>query len=487
MGSSRRVCAFVAAVVLSIAPQVPVQADSATSSVETAKAGVVQVNTVYTDDGGEKHIVCGGAGFLIGNPEGTEYVVTCNHIVNPEDEVKKSAYEFVSNPESEDDSWKQLSLSPEVVIEGDVVLNASVLTVSRELDMAVLQLPQPIYTRSPLSVLTDKGYDITSLPYSEGDTVYALGYPSEVSYNSQIKYFSDKDVEVSQGVISNLLDYDGIQVIETDADTGNRNYGGPLVTTEGYLIGMNISLKDGEYSCALDSTKITKVLDGLGIDYTTVEAAVSSSGNQVIGTNDSGNLAPLKEGKKGLAVVSIVIIVGIVVAIAVIIAVVMLIKNKKSSGRSGVSAYDIPNEDDFPIGGPASSDPTGVEAETCVLSDYVDRVDTKGMVDFEDVPNQEQFLGVLVRKSNNESIRITKNDFVIGKGTANTDYQIADNSSISRRHAMICTGRNGVYIHDCNSTNGTFINGTRIESERSVLLNSGDIIKLANEEFEYHL
>ena len=50
---------------------------------------------------------------------------------------------------------------------------------------------------------------------------------------------------------------------------------------------------------------------------------------------------------------------------------------------------------------------------------------------------------------------------------------------------MITSGRNGAYIQDCNSTNGTFINGTKIESERAVLLNSGDIIKLSNEEFEY--
>ena len=50
---------------------------------------------------------------------------------------------------------------------------------------------------------------------------------------------------------------------------------------------------------------------------------------------------------------------------------------------------------------------------------------------------------------------------------------------------MITSGRNGVYIQDCNSTNGTFINGTKLESERSVLMNSGDVIKLSNEEFEY--
>ena len=64
---------------------------STVESVEQAMNGVVQVNTVFEDDKGNKHIIYGGTGILIGSAEETEYIITNNHIVNPDRSLKRAA------------------------------------------------------------------------------------------------------------------------------------------------------------------------------------------------------------------------------------------------------------------------------------------------------------------------------------------------------------------------------------------------------------
>ena len=52
-------------------------------------------------------------------------------------------------------------------------------------------------------------------------------------------------------------------------------------------------------------------------------------------------------------------------------------------------------------------------------------------------------------------------------------------------HAAIRTEADGIFLEDCGSTNGTFLNGTQVMKEQPQQLHSGDMIRLANEEFEY--
>lgn len=94
---------------------------------------------------------------------------------------------------------------------------------------------------------------------------------------------------------------------------------------------------------------------------------------------------------------------------------------------------------------------------------------------------------VLTRRRNNESVRITKPQFVIGRERQRVDFCIPDNDSVGRTHAsIICKG--GIYyIIDKNSKNFTFVNGNKISPNQEVKLNSGDKIKLADEEFDFQV
>ena len=93
----------------------------------------------------------------------------------------------------------------------------------------------------------------------------------------------------------------------------------------------------------------------------------------------------------------------------------------------------------------------------------------------------------LVREKTGEKIYITKDEFKIGKSKIHADYPIENNGAISRVHIVIIR-RNGVcYIEDNNSTNGTFVNGTRLEPGREMLLKANTHIILGDEGFMYRL
>ena len=93
----------------------------------------------------------------------------------------------------------------------------------------------------------------------------------------------------------------------------------------------------------------------------------------------------------------------------------------------------------------------------------------------------------LVRTRTGEKIYIDKAEFKLGHKATDVDYIVTDNTAISRVHCII-TKKNGVcYLKDNHSTNGTFINGQRLnEGEEKPLFNNVSVI-LGNEEFIYHV
>jgi len=92
----------------------------------------------------------------------------------------------------------------------------------------------------------------------------------------------------------------------------------------------------------------------------------------------------------------------------------------------------------------------------------------------------------LTRQVTGEKIELGKPSFVLGKNPEKSDYAVADNTNISRVHAVI-TMRNGrYYVMNQNSTNGTFINGRIIKAGQETEILPGDCLMLANEEFIFN-
>ena len=93
--------------------------------------------------------------------------------------------------------------------------------------------------------------------------------------------------------------------------------------------------------------------------------------------------------------------------------------------------------------------------------------------------------GSLTRKRTNETFRITLSEFTVGRERTAVDYCIEGNSNIGRVHARFIVRNGQTFVVDNSSTNGTYVNGTKIRPGVEQQLQSGDIVRLADEKFRF--
>ncbi len=86
--------------------------------------------------------------------------------------------------------------------------------------------------------------------------------------------------------------------------------------------------------------------------------------------------------------------------------------------------------------------------------------------------------------ASNVDFIINKPEFVIGKNAAQVDGAITFNKTISRIHCKISYSNGIYYITDLGSTNGTFVNNSRIGAHNPKAVKSGDVIRLSNSIFK---
>jgi hypothetical protein len=70
----------------------------------------------------------------------------------------------------------------------------------------------------------------------------------------------------------------------------------------------------------------------------------------------------------------------------------------------------------------------------------------------------------------------------VGRGGQN-DLVLDGDDFASARHARIEPRRDGVWVHDLGSTNGTYVNGARIDRPRR--LTQGDIVRVGETDLRY--
>lgn len=102
-----------------------------------------------------------------------------------------------------------------------------------------------------------------------------------------------------------------------------------------------------------------------------------------------------------------------------------------------------------------------------------------------ELPPQRNETGLqLISTKGKADIEISKFPFLIGKNPQKVDGVIADNSAVSRIHCEIKVDSNGKYaICDLGSANGTFVNQQRANANVPIPITTGDMIKIANEEY----
>jgi len=81
-----------------------------------------------------------------------------------------------------------------------------------------------------------------------------------------------------------------------------------------------------------------------------------------------------------------------------------------------------------------------------------------------------------------EGFELNSAQLTIGRGNQN-DIPIATDEYASARHARFEPRQDGVWVQDLGSTNGTFLNGTRLDRPRR--LGQGDVVRVGETDLRY--
>ncbi len=100
---------------------------------------------------------------------------------------------------------------------------------------------------------------------------------------------------------------------------------------------------------------------------------------------------------------------------------------------------------------------------------------------------QSRLIPQLIRKRNGEKILIQKPVFRVGRDSDFNDYAIIENRFVGHGHCHILCRGGEYFVVDDNSKNGTLVNGTPVVPGEEVKIKHGDVICLADEEFEFKL
>lgn len=100
--------------------------------------------------------------------------------------------------------------------------------------------------------------------------------------------------------------------------------------------------------------------------------------------------------------------------------------------------------------------------------------------------NEQSVAAGLIRIKTGEYFSIYGSPFMIGK-SADNSLCLSDNKAISRKHAVIYQNNGAYTIMDQGSTNHTFLRGEMLTPNCEADLCDGDVIRLADEEFEFKI
>lgn len=81
-----------------------------------------------------------------------------------------------------------------------------------------------------------------------------------------------------------------------------------------------------------------------------------------------------------------------------------------------------------------------------------------------------------------EDFALNSSQVTVGRGLRN-DIAISSDEYASARHARFEPRQDGVWVQDLGSTNGTYLNGARLEHPR--LLSPGDIIRVGETDLRF--
>lgn len=491
-----------------------------------------------------------GSGFLIGSLDTGQYIITNYHVIDIDGYIPQYAKDQGINANNLKKVYQVIVAAGDVPVEASLVkisesndiailkleeqiFNSKHLTLSSKDNV---RETQSVYALGYPYVITAYGQDFAS--QKDEDVTIEKGAISKFPTKQGVKYIMHS-AQLSEGCSGGpLVDSDGnvVAVNNSTITTGEENYyyAVQIDVVREILdtLGIQYDSTDNQTSGGTaDTTSATATTSSEATtealpetDKTGLQSAISEAEeleeadysedswknfdeklNDAYAVNDNSAAEQTEiddaktqlelamdelEEKSSFPIILVVVIIAVV--IIVIVAVILLSSRKKKASKQTVSSSQAAEPSGHSTGnssnvGGFTSNPLNFMNDYDSMSAGETSVLNEGAGDTTILNNQNSVRAVLYRKSNFENVKINKSDFYIGKERKKVDYCISNNNSISRNHAEIIM-RNGVfYIIDQKSTNGTYVNGIRLNPMQETELKNGDTIQLSDEEFEFKI
>ena len=403
-----------------------------------ARNGVVRV--IYE----EKDYYYMGSAFGVGTAgEETDIFVTCYHVVNPHG-VSSETYDTV-----------YITTGASMY---DEVYRVEVLYADENTDIAIMRTNKKVRGRCALPLIESSHMEPTM-------AVYTLGYPGISDEFSDVTYYDGdfsslvEDQTITMGSITktNLVS-DGVKYFQIDADINHGNSGGPSVTAEGYVIGINEAImadSDGGNYIGLVThiDYVMENLDSLGISYDSVdpnqplEEPTTTPEAEIVQetTADTG-----KNASTDLYVKVLIVIVVVVLVILLVFVVFMVRRDKKREAQ-------IARE----------------------REQYLSRSRIEPYQNAQAVRGAPKVIGMQGMFANN-SFTITGN-MIIGRSAARCHLVYPQNTpGISNVHCELRVMNGVLFLIDRGSSYGTFVgNQMKLNPNQPYQLHNGEVFYLA--------
>ncbi|WP_418752132.1 trypsin-like peptidase domain-containing protein [Frisingicoccus sp.] len=493
MRKTKKFLAFFAAMCMVFMLTLPVMAEETDlTATEDPRESIMMMTLGYEDDNGVYTPYKAGTCFLIND----EYVLTNKHVVTFTSAEFEQFKTDMGLPNLQpNDSHLKLYLYVNRDMKVGAKMHESVN--SDDMDFAAVKLNEKIYDRKPIA-LGDSDLIETK------DTVYAVGFPADSM--STKDYNTKDDVSIVEGSVSKITVTGSIDVIEHTAALTSGNSGGPLLDANDCVVGVNTFVA-GQKNYSIQINYIKKGLDTFGIVYIDGSEGITSETEdepETIAETEAETVpattapvataapeteyTPIEEPSSSPNMIMIVGIAAAVIIVIIIIIVLVTSGKKKNNNLPPVHpAGGYPSQGGSaarnsvpptPTPTPQPQVPEGA-GETTLLD--------AGAGETTLLSNAGSGSAYLIRKKNGEKIAINVQNFKIGKERRRVNYCVSDNTSVSRVHCEIVRKGSDYYAVDQGATNFTFVNGIQLAAHQETLLTDASVLKLADEEFEFHV